>query len=571
MFSREWIEFNEKIKDNKKQDILLKESEYFLPLVWCEHCVECSAPECYKTCSIFEEREDGKCKRVKLKYKEDKIEVKFLKWGKLESIYQEGFLSGNKYEFYEEIFGYIEKCIRIFLNSKINMKIKGFIGDGWFSIRQRIIHRLKKEKESEKKLLYLDISSEQIYDLNVELKTKQEILFLDTIHLVKGSRKYSLEIPSFHYNNKMKFLSLYSKNAEILPKFDIKSLEVIPNTVNQVKVVLWDLDNTIWSGVVSEKKLDEDIRIDIEIVNIIKKFDQKGIIQGIVSKNDYDIAWKQIEEFGLESYFIISKINWEDKSKNIEQIIKKLNVNLDSVAFVDDMEFERQEVKFHLPSVRCYTPDEIKVVDNLFEFSPKVTEDSLRRKNTYRDNLKRMEDEETWSGDKNNFLRQCKIKMIIQNATMEHLPRYYELLQRTNQLNMSGRRLSQDEIKEIIQNPSFAKYEISLEDKYGEYGIIGFCIVKITEKSSIITDLVFSCRASMKQVEQTFLHWLIIEQKSSHKKKIEAKVIKTERNNVLILELRKVGFIEEEKYSINLEKYNSKIDPVIKVKYNSCE
>src|SRR3989338_8814279 len=93
-----------------------------------------------------------------------------------------------------------------------------------------------------------------------------------------------------------------------------------------IKCVVWDLDNTIWEGVLLE---DENVRIKNNLTEIIKTLDSRGILQSIASKNNHDIALQKLKEFGLNEYFIYPQINWNSKVQSIKNIADAINVGLD--------------------------------------------------------------------------------------------------------------------------------------------------------------------------------------------------------------------------------------------------
>lgn len=144
--------------------------------------------------------------------------------------------------------------------------------------------------------------------------------------------------------------------------------------MSKKKLVIWDLDNTIWNGVLSE---DDNVTLRENIESIIKTLDSRGILQSIVSKNNYEDAMQKLRELELAEYFLYPMINWSSKSTNIRNIVKQINVGMDTVAFVDDQNFERDEVSYHLPDITCIDATDINTLLDRDDMNPTyITEDS---------------------------------------------------------------------------------------------------------------------------------------------------------------------------------------------------
>ena len=117
-----------------------------------------------------------------------------------------------------------------------------------------------------------------------------------------------------------------------------------------VKCVAWDLDNTLWDGVLLE---DENVTLRDGVREIVETLDGRGILQSVASKNDPERATAKLREFGLNDYFLYPQISWNSKASSIRNIAAALNIGLDAVAFIDDQPFERDEVNFSLKEVLC--------------------------------------------------------------------------------------------------------------------------------------------------------------------------------------------------------------------------
>jgi len=162
-----------------------------------------------------------------------------------------------------------------------------------------------------------------------------------------------------------------------------------PAIQSSIKCVVWDLDNTLWKGVLLE---DENVELRPEVCRIIKALDERGILHSVASKNDYLYATAKLKEFGLLEYFLYPQISWNTKVKGIETIAASLNIGLDSIALIDDQAFERDEVTHTLPMIMCLDAANLDHVLGMPEMMPVhyrrlegATVDVLRRHKTQAD------------------------------------------------------------------------------------------------------------------------------------------------------------------------------------------
>src|SRR6185503_19700268 len=168
-----------------------------------------------------------------------------------------------------------------------------------------------------------------------------------------------------------------------------------------IKCVIWDLDNTLWDGVLLQ---DESVSLRQGVAEIIKALDNRGILQSIASKNDPQKALEKLEQFGLREYFLFPQISWNSKVFSIESIARLINIGIDSLAFIDDQPFERAEVEFSLPQVMRIDAAELSQLLDLPEMNPPtITEDSRMRRLMYQADIRYKQAEEDFSGPKEEF------------------------------------------------------------------------------------------------------------------------------------------------------------------------
>ncbi|MBP3365686.1 MAG: HAD-IIIC family phosphatase [Treponema sp.] len=324
--------------------------------------------------------------------------------------------------------------------------------------------------------------------------------------------------------------------------------DYLPKISKKVKCVVWDLDGTLWDGILAEDGI-QGIKLKENIVDIIKQLDSKGIINSICSKNYEVKAIEVLKQFGIYEYFVCPAINWNSKSQNIKHIAKTLDIGLDTFVFVDDSFFELNEVKINCPVVRtCDVKDFENFVKRDF-FDVPVTEDSKNRRKSYQEIAIRNKDA-TQFDDITEFLKSCNMTAFVHAPNDEELLRCYELIQRTNQLNISAERLTLDEIKHFISSKDYDCYRIKVKDKYGDYGLVGFAIFDKRDKESLILKhFVFSCRAARKKIEQCFFEYIINKYEGKGFNYLILTCKRTEKNQLMQNVLEESGLFEKKELS----------------------
>lgn len=331
----------------------------------------------------------------------------------------------------------------------------------------------------------------------------------------------------------------------------------------KIKCVVWDLDNTLWNGVLIE---DEQVTLRDNIKNIIDQLDHRGILQSISSKNNYTDAMNKLEEFGLKDYFLYPQISWNSKSQAVKEIISSLNIGANTIAFIDDQIFERDEVKNSIPEVTCFSADEIEdILDNELFVPDFITQDSMKRREMYIADYHRKEVEKTYQGPQEDFLASLKMKISIQNARDEDLDRVIELTERTNQLNTTGYTYSYEELKLMQDSDSHKLLIIGLDDKYGTYGKIGIILIDTSNEQWVLELFIMSCRVMSRGIGTILLNY-IMNMAQTANKDLYAKFIPTDRNKMMQLTYNLAGFkkFEERKEYILMKNDLSRIQQIPK-------
>jgi FkbH-like protein len=219
----------------------------------------------------------------------------------------------------------------------------------------------------------------------------------------------------------------------------------------------------------------------------------------------------KLAEFGLRDYFLYPQINWNSKAASIQEIVKSINISLDTVAFVDDDRFEREEVGHSLSDVRTYDATELETFAVRDEFMPLfVTEDSTRRREMYQADILRKRVEDEFSGPSEEFLASLKMKVTIATAREDDLQRAEELTIHTNQLNKTGYTYSYDELNSIRHSPNHLLLIMGLDDKFGTYGKIGLVLIEKMPAAWTIKLLLMSCRVMSRGVGTLLINHVLM-------------------------------------------------------------
>jgi FkbH-like protein len=509
-------------------------------LPWSEHCTECVWPTCYTTCDLYEARSDGKCRRfadgmVRVDLPDSAysylLKVRFKRWGKLwtpgsillYSSTEAARLEQRDYKFANALQS-LPSLVRI-TGVKRRYSYKNKTARATRNTQELPTCFLLECYNPEARAVSLSLTlrptdqrSKMPYQKLLELSPgfhRFRIPVSEISTLVDLRKEFDIELVP---NDESELTTLYFG----LMDFVVESAEP-----KKIKCVVWDLDHTMWHGVLVEDGA-EKLRLMPGIREIIQELDSRGILQSIASKNNADETLAVITRFGLDQYFLCPQISWNPKSTALRVIAKQLNIALDTFLFIDDSAFEREEVKEALPEVRTLAAGEYSSLLSREELHVPVTEESRQRRSLYQVEMDRQILAQDFSHDYLAFLRHCEIQLSLSPMTEDNLERVHELTQRTNQMNFSGNRYDRNVLRSLLANPDLDTFVLSCADRFGGYGIIGFCVVDRDEPR--MTDLMFSCRIQSKRVEHAFLAFLLRKYISETGRDFHADYRKTPRN-----------------------------------------
>ena len=343
------------------------------------------------------------------------------------------------------------------------------------------------------------------------------------------------------------------------------------------KCLILDLDNTIWGGVIGDDGL-EGIELGhglgigkafTEFQMWIKKLKQRGIIICVVSKNNEDTAKEPFEKhpdmiLKLDDIAVF-QANWETKVDNIRTIQGILNIGFDSMVFLDDNPFERNMVRENIPGITVpELPDdpamylEYLYSLNLFETASYSNADKDRTKQ-YQVEAKRVSLSKTFTNEA-DFLKSLNMISTVSGFTKFNTPRVAQLSQRSNQFNLRTVRYTEADIESMAQSPDVIDLSFTLEDKFGDNGLIAVIIMKKQDECTLFVDTWFmSCRVLKRGMENFTLNTMVEYAKAKGYKRIVGEYIPTPKNKMVEMHYPNLGFskIESEpnRYVLDLTSY----------------
>ena len=317
----------------------------------------------------------------------------------------------------------------------------------------------------------------------------------------------------------------------------------MPGVRKEIKCVVWDLDETIWNGILLEK---DNVQLKTDIIKTLQTLDSRGILNSIASRNDYGTAMAKLDEFDIRKFFLYPQIGWDAKSVSIGRIQKNLNFGIDTFLFIDDQQFERDEVQSVYPDVLCLNASEYDHMLAADYLNPRfITQDSARRRMMYQADIKRNQIEEKFEGPNEVFLSSLEMKFTISLALEEDLKRAEELTVRTNQLNATAITYDYDELNKFRTSKNHKLLICELKDKYGTYGKIGLALIEMHAEYWHLKLLLMSCRVMARGVGTVLLSYIMNEAKREGKQ-LRADFRKTDRNRMMYISYKMANFKEIE-------------------------
>lgn len=355
-------------------------------------------------------------------------------------------------------------------------------------------------------------------------------------------------------------------SLDALPIVAAKTLAIIEALHGKFKkCVILDLDNTTWGGIIGDDGI-ENIQIGTlgigkafsEFQYWIKKLKNRGVIVCVCSKNTESVAKEPFEKhpdmvLRLEDISVFVA-NWENKADNIRHIQSILNIGFDSMVFLDDNPFERNIVRENLPEVTVpeLPEDPAEYLEylytlNLFETLSYSEEDSERTK-MYQIEAQRVSVQQKFTNEE-DFLSSLNMVSLVEPFNKFNQPRVAQLSQRSNQFNLRTVRYTDTDIEKMAASENHVTFTFTLEDKFGDNGLICVIILEKEDENTAFIDTWFmSCRVLKRSMEHFVLNTIVDFCVQNGFETLKGEYLPTAKNEMVANHYQNLGFVETEKY-----------------------
>jgi len=334
----------------------------------------------------------------------------------------------------------------------------------------------------------------------------------------------------------------------------------------KAKVIALDADNTLWGGIVGEDGL-SGIELGpeypgntyVEFQRRLLGLQQRGFILALCSKNnpaDVDeVLEKHPHQLLRDDHFAAKRVNWNPKSDNIAGLAKELNLGLDSFIFVDDSDYECGLVRQELPQVEVIQmpakPVQVPfVLDRVarLEITSLTKEDQVKTAlySQERQRKKLQERFDESATDIDAYLRSLEMTMTVELNPAQNVARLAQLSQKTNQFNLTTRRYGEEAIAGWISSDDWLVASFSLEDRFGNSGIVGLGLVELmSDKGARLDTLLMSCRVIGRKAETAFLETLVRQLQNSGLTYVDGEYVPTPKNKLV------ENFLPEHRFDVD--------------------
>lgn len=410
------------------------------------------------------------------------------------------------------------------------------------------------------------------YQLMVYATQNPDIYLCDISSIQNQVGKAFMFQPSVYVSTEMVI------NIDALPLIASRTIDIISALYSDFKkCLILDLDNTLWGGIIGDDGI-ENIQIGslgigkafTEFQYWIKKLKNRGIILAVCSKNTEAVAKEAFEkhpDMVLKLADIAAfKINWENKVDNIRQIQSVLNIGFDSMVFLDDNPFERNMVRESIPAITVpeLPEDPANYLEylyslNLFETVSFSQEDATRTQQYQKEALRNTT--QALYTNESDYLKSLNMLSAVHGFNKFNTPRVAQLSQRSNQYNLRTIRYTEGSIEMLINQPDYFSFAFTLEDRFGDNGLISFIILKKESPEILFIDnWVMSCRVLKRGMEDFALNTIVMFAKQSGYTWLQGEYLPTAKNQLVKDHYQQLGFAPDNGYwLLNINEYNNRL------------
>lgn len=534
-------------------------------IVWGEHCTECAAPACYTACAFYTPRADGHCRRFVNGIEAVEAEglpvgaasrILFRKWGKLEG-------RGPVLAFAPDAADARERSDRFWSGLLAQ-------GLGGPAVARRAGWELTQNKRARSEgslgtfdafviegqalgetphaftltIVPRDKRADGLFQTRFTLERSWSRIVTPVAEIARGidlAQSFHIQIEPVGEAEGVDVLIGLAEFVRWAPGAAPAAPAAPAKPARRAKVVVWDLDHTVWDGILLEDGA-AGVSLRPGVREAMEALDARGILQSVASKNNADEALAALAHHGIGDYMLAPQIGWGPKSASIQRLADILNLGVDSFVFIDDQPFERGEVGEAHPSVTVLTETAVEGLLEREIFDVPVTPESRGRRALYRVEAERAAAAQTAGGDPDAFLRGCNLVLTVERLAAPDVERVYELSQRTNQLNVAATRFERDQVAAMAAGADADELCLTLRcaDRFGDYGLIGFMRARPSEGR--IVDFFMSCRVQRKRVEAAFFAWLAGAMAQAGARQMTARYTTAARNAPAVEMFEDLGF-----------------------------
>ena len=526
-------------------------------IVWGEHCSECDYPRCYASCSFYDPRPDLHCRRFVAGIEgaapepgassglDHLTRIRFRKWGKLEGRGPAPLVPVAVARARENTDAAVSQAL-----ASVPMP---------FAVRRNLTFRWNNRKSPA--ATAGSATAFVVEGWSLDGTTRQFTLTFLQDHPRRTVHQTPFELTAVYGRIEVPVRAIAAEIdlaqpflVQIEPVGEAEGIDIVLGLTDfvvaaeiqtgrpSVKVVVWDLDETLWHGTLSEDGI-AGVTPRPEAIAAVKALDARGILNSIASKNDETEALAALSAFGLVDYFLHPQVNWGPKSASVAKIAQALDLGLDSFVFLDDQPFERAEVVASHDKVRVLPETAVTDLLNQPGFDQPVTPESQKRRALYRAEAARHHVFEAAGGDYLAFLRSSDLTLEVADLDAASAERVFELSQRTNQLNFTGAKFTRQEVQQRLTATCLTHcLTLRCRDRFGDYGLIGFAELDLPQGR--LVQFFMSCRVQRKRVEHAFFDLAGQMLGAAGQTNFAVDFKPTERNGASVRMLTELGFAD---------------------------